>query len=81
MTRFRPLTAAIAAVALLAAALTPATLPAQSRALDDLMMDLNIAPLEPQVAPPLNVTTLEGGKLSLTDLKGQAVLVYFMATW
>ena len=81
MTHFRWLAASVAIVALVASALLPATLPAQSRSLDDLMMDLNIAPLEPQAAPALTVTTMDGGRLSLAELKGQAVLVYFMATW
>ena len=50
--------------------------------LDDLMMDLNIAPLDPQAPPALSVTALEGGgRLTLADLKGRAVLVYFWATW
>ena len=54
---------------------------AAPRALDDLMMDLNIAPLDPQAPPALTVTTLDGGRVTLADLKGRAVLVYFWATW
>jgi hypothetical protein len=50
--------------------------------LDALMTDLRIAPLEPVAPPALTVTTLEGGgRVSLADLKGRAVLVYFWATW
>jgi hypothetical protein len=55
---------------------------AQKPGLDDLMMDLNIAPLEPQAPPALSVTRLgSGARLTLGDLKGSAVLVYFWATW
>jgi cytochrome oxidase Cu insertion factor (SCO1/SenC/PrrC family) len=81
MTCLRPLAALVALVAVLGGTLAPGSLPAQSRPIDDLMMDLNIAPLEPQPAPALAVTTMDGGRLTLADLKGQVVLVYFMATW
>jgi cytochrome oxidase Cu insertion factor (SCO1/SenC/PrrC family) len=81
MTRLRFLAVLVALVAVLEGALAPATLPAQSRPVDDLMMDMNIAPLEPQAAPALTVTTLQGSRLALSDLKGHVVLVYFMATW
>jgi hypothetical protein len=55
--------------------------PAQPRALDDLMMDLNIAPLDAVAPAALTVTTLDGARVTLADVKGQAVLVYFWATW
>jgi hypothetical protein len=55
---------------------------AQKPGLDDLMMDLNIAPMDPQAPPALSVTRLgTGGRVTLGDLKGSAVLVYFWATW
>jgi cytochrome oxidase Cu insertion factor (SCO1/SenC/PrrC family) len=54
---------------------------AQAKSLDDLMMDLNIVPLEPQAPPAFTVTTLDGDRLTLADVKGRAVLVYFWATW
>lgn len=53
----------------------------QSKVLEELMIELNIAPLTPQPAPPLNVTTLTGVPISLAGIKDQAVLVYFWATW
>jgi cytochrome oxidase Cu insertion factor (SCO1/SenC/PrrC family) len=52
-----------------------------SRPLDDLMMDMQIAPLDPQAPPPLSVTTLDGARVSLADLRGNVVLLYFWATW
>lgn len=81
MTRRRRLVALGPALAVLLALLPAALAPAQGKALEDLMMDLNIAPFEPQAAPPLTVTTLDGVRVSLAQVKGQAVLVYFWATW
>ena len=49
--------------------------------LDELMAELNVAPIEPQAAPAFSVTTLDGGRVSLADVKGRAVLVYFWASW
>ena len=80
MTRRRRLALGIVALAVALAATLPA-FAAQSKNLDDLMMDLNIAPLEPQAPPPFSVATLEGGQITLGDVKGRAVLVYFWATW
>jgi len=54
---------------------------AAPRVLDDLMMDLTIAPLDPQVPPALAVTSLDGRRVTLADVTGKAVLVYFWATW
>ena len=54
---------------------------AAPRALDDLMMDLAIAPLDPKVPPALAATSLDGRRVTLADVKGKAVLVYFWATW
>ena len=54
---------------------------AAPRVLDDLMMDLTIAPLDPQVPPALAVTSLDGRRVTLADVTGKAVLVYFWAKW
>ena len=81
MARRRRLVTLGTALAVLLAVLPVTLAPAQGRALEDLMMELNIAPFEPQTAPPLTVTTLDGVRVSLADIKGQAVLVYFWATW
>jgi hypothetical protein len=55
--------------------------PAVAGPLEDRMMDLNIVPLEPQAPPPLVATTLDGGRVTLADVRGKAALVYFWATW
>ena len=49
--------------------------------IDDLMLDMQITPVDPQPAPPLTVETLKGGRVTLADVKGHVVLVYFWATW
>jgi cytochrome oxidase Cu insertion factor (SCO1/SenC/PrrC family) len=64
-----------------ALALVPTGPSAQSKGLDDLMMDLNIVPLDAQAPPAFSVTTLEGRRVALADVKGKAALVYFWATW
>ena len=63
----------------LLAIVTPSA--AGPRAVDDLMMDMQIAPLDPQAPPPLAVEALTGGRVTLADVKGHVVLVYFWATW
>jgi peroxiredoxin len=38
-------------------------------------------PIVGQPAPPFEVTTFDGQKISLTDLRGQVVILNFWATW
>ena len=75
MTRLRPLV--LAFVTLLAATASTAS----RSAVDDLMMDMRITPLDREAPPPLTVTTLDGARVALTDVHGHVVLVYFWATW
>jgi len=76
---FRTLLVAGLTVALALLSAAPAV--TQPKVLDDLMMELNIAPLTPYAPPPLDVTTLTGVPVSLATVKDQAVLIYFWATW
>jgi cytochrome oxidase Cu insertion factor (SCO1/SenC/PrrC family) len=46
----------------------------------DLMMDLQILPLD-QPAKAFTLQTLDGRSLSLAELAGRPVLLYFWATW
>ena len=48
---------------------------------DELMMDMQITPIDAVKAPPLSVTTLDGARVTLADMRGHVVLVYFWATW
>jgi len=75
MRRLRLLVLAITTLATAAASV------AAPSAVDDLMMDMRITPLDPQAAPPLAVETLTGARVTLADVKGHVVLVYFWATW
>ena len=84
MNRLPVLAVGVALLGLLVGGLwaPPASIPsASAKPLDDLMMDMNIAPLDPQTPPPFSVTTLDGRRVTLADVKGQAALVYFWATW
>ena len=60
---------------------TPMDGRAQPKVLEDRMLDLNITPIEPLAPPPLDVVTTTGARVSLREVKGQAALVYFWATW
>jgi cytochrome oxidase Cu insertion factor (SCO1/SenC/PrrC family) len=75
MTRVRILLVAMAAVL---AAAWPA---APRSAIEDLMMDLRVIPVDPVKPPSLNVTTVDGVRMTLADVRGHVVLVYFWATW
>ena len=49
--------------------------------LEDLMMDLQIIPLDPRPAKAFTLETLDGKRLALADLAGRPLLLYFWATW
>ena len=76
---FAALAAALVAlvVGLSGAPATPA-----DKVLDDLLFDLQLVPLEGKAPPPFELERLaDGRKVSLASLKGQALLLYFWATW
>jgi hypothetical protein len=78
----RTLAALAAALAVIAVVLsgTPAT-PAD-KVLDDLLFDLQLVPLEGKTPPPFELERLaDGQKVSLASQKGQAMFLYFWATW
>jgi hypothetical protein len=72
--------AGAALAVLLLVALAP--LPVGADALDDLLFDLELVPLDGQAPPPLDLERLGDGKRqTLVELKGRPVMLYFWATW
>jgi hypothetical protein len=77
------------AVVLIAAALWQVTLRgrgdggrvAAGDTLDDLMMDLDIVPLDPRPAQAFALASLDGARVALGDVAGRAALLYFWASW
>ena len=52
------------------------------KVLDDLLFELQLAPLDGQEPAPFELERFADGKtVTLADLRGQAVLLYFWATW
>jgi len=52
------------------------------KVLDDLLFELQLVPLDGQEPAPFELERFADGKtVTLADLRGQAVLLYFWATW
>ena len=49
--------------------------------LDDLLMDLQLVPLDGQAPKPFALESLDGRRVALADLVGKPALLYFWATW
>lgn len=49
--------------------------------LEDLLLDLQIIPLDGQAPPVFTLESLDGKKVSLGDYRGKPVLLYFWASW
>ena len=47
----------------------------------DLLRDLDLVPLQGRPAPAFTLDALNGPRTSLSDFKGEAVLLYFWASW
>ena len=49
--------------------------------LDDLLMELQLVPLEGQRPKPFALPSPDGRRVALSDLAGRPALLYFWATW
>ena len=54
---------------------------AAADSLEDLALDLQMIPLDGQPSPAFTLPTLDGRRVSLSDFRGQVVLLYFWASW
>ena len=70
------------ALLLLLMAGTTAPAAAANKALDDLLFELQLVPLEGQTPPAFELERLsDGKKITLAEHRGQPVMLYFWATW
>jgi hypothetical protein len=49
--------------------------------LEERLWDLHIEPRDAEPAPAFTLESLAGERVSLSDWRGRAVLLYFWATW
>ena len=78
----RNLAALAAALAVIAVVLSGAPATPADKVLDDLLFDLQLVPLEGKTPPPFELERLgDGQKVSLASHRGQAMFLYFWATW
>ena len=68
-----------AALALLMALSSITSAPAAT--LDDLLFDLQFVALDGRPAPAFTLSTLDGKEVSLPQLQGSVVLLYFWTSW
>ena len=62
-------------------ALSPGGNVVAAGSLDDLLMELQLVPLDGQRPKPFALASLDGRQVSLADLAGRPALLYFWATW
>ena len=76
-----PYRAAGLVLAVLLVVLSPAAARPAEESVEDLLFDLQLVPLDGQAPPPFTLEALDGPRVSLSQFKGQIVLLYFWASW
>jgi len=69
------------ATAMAALAFLIVAVPAVAAPLDDLLFELQFAPLDSQLAPQFTLAGLDGKAVSLAQFRDHVVLLYFWASW
>lgn len=72
---------AVAMLQALLLGLLLAATPSAGEDLEERLWDLYIVPLDAEPAPAFTLESLAGKRVSLSDFRGRAVLLYFWATW
>jgi cytochrome oxidase Cu insertion factor (SCO1/SenC/PrrC family) len=62
-------------------AVPPGGTPVLAGSLEDLLMDLQLIPLDGQAPKSFALDSLDGRRVTLADLAGRPTLLYFWATW
>ena len=68
-------------LALVAACLALGQAAVGGDAVEDLLFDLQLIPLDGQSPSAFTLEALDGARVSLADFRGKVVLLYFWATW
>jgi cytochrome oxidase Cu insertion factor (SCO1/SenC/PrrC family) len=55
--------------------------PPASASIDDLLMDLQLLPMDGRAPKPFSLEGLDGKRVTLGDIAGRPALLYFWATW
>jgi cytochrome oxidase Cu insertion factor (SCO1/SenC/PrrC family) len=78
--RSRALVTLLGLALVLVAAARPAT--AGDKVVDDLLFELQLVPLDGQDPAPFDLERFaDGTKVTLAELRGKPILLYFWATW
>ena len=72
---------AVAMLQVLLLGLFLAATPSLGDDLEERLWDLHIVPLDAEPAPAFSLESLTGERVSLSDWRGRAVLLYFWAAW